>query len=1103
MSAVPFGPHALLDTLYTAAAASDAATLRDSNAQLDSWEALSTYWEALLHVAFDRGVTSGKYPAAQYEHMRRLAIIRFKNGVAKFWRPRIVNRVAVKIDPATKERLRASLMGVLHEPDRVVAVQAAVAIAKLARLDYPDEWPRLIPMLREAILSSIATMCAGDSSVNTARQTLVLLRAADVLRQCVKEFGTVRVLAGKLRMSELARLLLPELQPSFGELFYNTFPFGPHSTPDAVLRWANEPGIVERIRAAHLLFKVLHRLSLADSGVISSRIDTSQGKPNNLAYNFFVTTPSQLQVLAGLRDYVVGSEDAALGATIVPLTKYMIAYGKFHLALIAKLHNNVSFWPAWPEIAWWYWSILQRTAADGSALSVLKPEAATDADMRAAHPYKWLVIALVLLRTTLFAWKRNRPAGSAFVGMQGAQFELDATQVLLNSYLRLSQQDLQRWEESAETFAIEETQADPNMDIRPAAERLLLVLSQNCTRGARNGVDQAVLPHVSEFVYSKFEEAATMDTLSLDAVLARDALYTGLGLCRDQLDPALSEDEVGSTPHDPADMDRLTLAIRARFVPEAMYISPRVDAAWIVMRRRIAWLLWEWSEYVRSDMRQEVYATLVSLMVTEYGRTDAAVQLAATRSLSALADTVEFEPDVFEPFLGDALAHMLRLVAHGDLEEPDSIRTVAKALSVIIERVGPRIVPFTPKLVEMLPVLWEHDDPEARVKPSILEFLGKLATASSAAFANDPRLQHLHEMIVRIVHASLSPALAPLLGFDGLLLFARTVQATPNMTAPLFGALALVSPLVLQPDYAPLACHVWEGACLLAPVDALQHYGSEMYATCASVLGEKDSPVVLSPLTALHCHLRALSVADAPDAIRYFAEILHTTHLFPLLLSTLLRGEETSVIESQFVVVLCRMAFLFPLPFFLELVRGSVPTLLQVWEDKPTLQATLVGKPAGSVWDVLIPYLVRCVQSMSSVSKMKLCSLGAATILRGAGPEDIQVLANLPALVGMWTDVLGLVVENEEGDSSVYNTDPLHDRVPGNEMLDDELELGFDSYGPLEDTTPSGKRADALLSEEAARKTPLRPYLFASLNSALAAHPPGTPSGVIRSCWTC
>ncbi|WFD26954.1 hypothetical protein MNAN1_001943 [Malassezia nana] len=1024
-----FSAQALCETLTAVLLASEAQTLQHYQAQLEAWETESSYWEELLRMALDPNEAPGT-------PFRQLAMIRFKNGITKYWRTRIVNRVTVTISQASKERIRAHLLRVLDEHDHAVSVQAAVAISKLARTDYPNEWPDLIPTLQRAIESAGAAIHDAIRSGTleySASPTRVLLIAANVLRQCLKEFETVRVLSGKMRMTELARTLLPVLQPVMERLFQDTF------TAQDAFEWAEQPGVSMRVRASHLLLKVLHRLALVDSGIIASKV--SEVARPNLAFTFFACTPAQLACLLQRRTQLLGYDPSVDMA----LTKHMMAYAKLHLALVTQLHSHVATWPAWVEVVEWYWGTLQRAAqSDSVALS------RDDDETGVMYPYRLIVLSLVLLRTTLNHWKRNRPPKSCFSGAQGAVTELELTDTLLKTYLRLTPSDLERWQSEPEEFSVEESQGDALLDIRPAAEQLLLALAEHSVRP-----DARQVPSVVWHLWAQFE-ASSQWPISLEGALARDALYTALGICRDRLDSELNEDA-------PVECKYLGLAIRDRFLPEAMMEG--AGEPWVIVRRRIAWLLWEWSDYVWVSVRPAAYAALVQLLSRVPGRTDITVQLAAARTLSVLTDAVEFDADVFSTYLGDAVASLMQLLAH-DLQEVDSIRTVASTLAVVIERVGPRIQPYASALTEMLPGLWALEDPSARTKPSLLECLGKLIEACAPRMQDESLLVHLHALVAHMVNESLSPALSPLIGYDALLLWARTLQASPQLTPPLVPLVALAPSHVTQPDFGPLLCRVWEESVALAPTELLQMYGPAMYTALASVLDMPDSPVLLGPLRALDTHVRVLDAS----AMSTLASTLHTTGLGVKLFKALLR-EESFSLGCHIAMVVARLAAHLPHPYFHELVRVS-----RSQYELP--------------WPALIEKLVYYEQSMALVRPRKLFALALASILQGATEQDTEVLTCLPAILGAWTELLGEVVEDAQGHAAVYDREESPDR-PLEVGDEDDLVLGDELGGALQDDSPAAARAAAMRARDAVQMVPLRPCLANTLDTLLATHPAG------------
>lgn len=1013
-----FSAEALQQVLIAAVQPSDPAVLQRVDEQLAAWETESPFWEALVHAALAR---EAGYPST----LRQLAMIRFKNGIAKYWRPRIVNRKSVVIEHDAKERIRQRLLDVLSEPDRVVATQGALSVARIMRHDYPDEWPTIVPTLQAALESSSAALheaAAQGRLAQSTAETLVLLRAADTLRHCVKELESVRIMAGRLRMASLAECLIPVLQPVMERVFAIAF-----DTNDTAA-WAQTPGTAERLRASHLLLKSLHRLSLHEKGLISSRV---QQIDSNVAYMFFASTPRQLACVAQRRTEFVGT-----GHELLPvLTKHMMAYAKLHYAFVSSFQSHITKWPSWTEVVEWYWGVLCDAAKDGASVSLHHD----DDDDLVVYPYRWIVLSLKLLHATLDRWQRDRPAGTMFVGTSGAQFELQVVDVLLKTYLRLTPTDLERWQAHPEQFAIEEDQGDDELDIRPAAIELMRSLSRHSFRSGKGAAPE--VPTVSDYMWMQFEASAQWP-LTLDGVLAREVVYHATGLCRDQLNPLWWYDS-------DADPDvRMSGAIHDRLIPEA---AMDADAIWIIVRRRIVWLLYEWSEFVSEATRPIAYALLVQLLKQAPGYTDATIQLLAARSLAAIADTVDFERRTFLPYLQDTvvgLAHMLQ----GGIEEPDSIRSITHALCVIMDRADTDMVPYGPALVDMVPKMWARDDPQMRLKPSLLEFVSKLVEKYLPHVEAQAETQAL---VARLLRDSFEPATRSLLGHDALLLWYHTLASSYTLSAPLVELLSFAPELLGQPEYAPLMCRVWEETVLLAPEDVLYSFGMSVYGAMAQMVGHPNSPVIMEPIFAIDMHVRALPTAR----LGAMAGIMRATHLDQAILASLCRENDMYHVRQRCAILVSRMALTMPPPTFHDMVRATTR-----WPD-----------------------LCRCLISTSVMlthaRSRKLVALGLAHILRHASAEDTGLLSAVPDMIGLWTEVLGEVVEDEAGSADRYEREMSPTRAL--EIGEDGIPF-LDEYGLIETaSTPSSARTDAVRKRDPAFTVPLRAYVADTLNTVL------------------
>uniref|UniRef100_A0AAQ6ANM2 Importin-11 n=1 Tax=Amphiprion ocellaris TaxID=80972 RepID=A0AAQ6ANM2_AMPOC len=124
----------------TQATSQDTAVLKPAEEQLRQWETQPGFYSVLLNI-FNNHMLD--------VNVRWLAVLYFKNGIDRYWR-----RVAPHaLSEEEKTSLRAGLITNFNEPVNQIATQIAVLIAKVARLDCPRQWPELIPILLEALLT--------------------------------------------------------------------------------------------------------------------------------------------------------------------------------------------------------------------------------------------------------------------------------------------------------------------------------------------------------------------------------------------------------------------------------------------------------------------------------------------------------------------------------------------------------------------------------------------------------------------------------------------------------------------------------------------------------------------------------------------------------------------------------------------------------------------------------------------------------------------------------------------------------------------------------------------------------------------------------------
>ncbi|XP_055679188.1 importin-11 [Lutzomyia longipalpis] len=201
--------------------------LKPAEQKLIEWEVEPGFYSILLRICTDHTVDAT---------VRWMAAVCFKNGVNKYWRKNAPN----EIKGEEKESIKAVLITSLNEPVPQVAVQLAVIISKIARLDCPRDWPELIPTLLETVRS--------DNQLQQHRALLVLQHVIKTLSS--KRLPTDRRIFEELTDNVYSFIL--NLWDSFITLFFQSI----HDQNTAL------DVSVSYIEKALLALKILRKLTI-------------------------------------------------------------------------------------------------------------------------------------------------------------------------------------------------------------------------------------------------------------------------------------------------------------------------------------------------------------------------------------------------------------------------------------------------------------------------------------------------------------------------------------------------------------------------------------------------------------------------------------------------------------------------------------------------------------------------------------------------------------------------------------------------------------------------------------------------------------------------
>ncbi|KAF9586226.1 hypothetical protein BGW38_008319 [Lunasporangiospora selenospora] len=156
----------VLLSVLAEAASQDPERMKNAVTQLQQWEFTPQFNATLQDIFYDRTIDT---------NIRWQAIIYLKNGIDKYWRksakqapqvnfdsndcicPTFVLLDGLKLSAISQDEkaaIRSRLLTALDEEQKPLATQNAVLIAKVARIDFPLEWPELLTTMITIVRTS-------------------------------------------------------------------------------------------------------------------------------------------------------------------------------------------------------------------------------------------------------------------------------------------------------------------------------------------------------------------------------------------------------------------------------------------------------------------------------------------------------------------------------------------------------------------------------------------------------------------------------------------------------------------------------------------------------------------------------------------------------------------------------------------------------------------------------------------------------------------------------------------------------------------------------------------------------------------------------------
>ncbi|TFK43406.1 armadillo-type protein [Crucibulum laeve] len=879
----------------------------------DMLDMLGTF-DALYEIAAERTVALP---------VRQQAIIQFKNAALSHWKSRKL------LSDEHRVRIRSRCLTFLEEPDETIAECNEVIVSKIARQDYPNNWPTLINDLLGVVDSNLNKRYSSPQE--DPRDTLMLRRGLKLLNGILKEFSGMKMLSGVKVMANIVEQLRVLLSNYYSKMT-------PSFSPDIInVQNIGSPRIYDEILLTHLVYKTLTKMGIWLWNRIDKLSDEERHKNQTWISELFQASSIQLPKLVQIRKELIltliqrGSTDDFPRRSTDILSRHIRAFGKFFRRLQQLSHARFVNLPMCGDLILFYWS--QVVEATGGAT-----ENISDSN-DALYPVRFLVQGMVLFKENLAQWTPVRRDGTANKNSLSKEFVDNAVRMLVTRFMPLNPTDLGNWMADPEEWVnLEDKENDQwEFEIRPCSERVLMQLS--------NQFHTFVTPLLT----TMFNELAPQRPNDLVGVIQKEALYCAIGRCALRLKDSIPFEQW----------------LEHTLVTEARDPNP----SYPIIKRRIAWLIGKWvSESCTSPSNPKVWEVLVHLLQDRGEGTDAVVRLTAATSLRECIDTLEFVPDVFTPFLPATVSELVRLI--GEAETMESKRRVDTTLNTVIEQAGTRIIPFVPIITEPLPQIWNSAEDDWLFKASLLVTVTKLVESVKEQSTN------LGNIVVPLIRESLLPGVIVHLDEDGLGLWLTALRNTMTITS-VNGAPALydlfpqaLSLLATNLDLLGKINSIVESYLFLDALGILQAFSLELFNSYtaafksdAATLNLKDMLISLSLLLQI-----------APSSL--WGESLHTSGLFAHLLIKLIEGESDATLLTHHIF------------FFSRLVMADRQMFLQLM----SVTAAALGQKDSYLYEGLLDQWWGKFDNMSEPRHRKLVGMGIAALVSTGRTEVLQRL---------------------------------------------------------------------------------------------------------------
>lgn len=889
-----------------------------------------------------------------------------KNGIDKYWR--MSSHVKGGLKDEEKAFIRSRLFeGTVGEENHALALHNALAVAKVVRIDYQQNWPEA--------MSSLIGLLRTNRNGNQAHLHGALLLALRV----VKEMATARLRRSQTALQgitpELAYLLV-EMYSEQSTLWVNTLTGGQGD------KGAAEQAMLNSLFCARILRQLL--ITGYEAPYKDKTVQDYWGLSQTHFGQFLGYISQGSAVPTGYR-HVIGKH-------LLQFSKLHIAMSDSHPASFVSLPNSLPLLHA-------YWDLVAKFAAefdksDGARQSAGAGNEAKYENENALHE-KLALMALTLLRncvriahrpyqTFRYRTDEEKEEREHAVNMLKTEWLTDdfvtqMTNVLITQLFLFRKSDLDAWEEEPEEWEQRE-QGEGNayeFEVRPCAEKLFLDLLTS--------YKQLLIPPLLSYFQTSTAPGASIPT--------KEAVYTAMGLAAAHIVTAGGNDKQTSHGHanQLLDFDHL---LTTTLVQDAQEQGPLAK----VLRRRLAILLSSWIIVQSTETnRPVIYQLFTHFMNPNDETNDLVVRITAARQLRWVVDEMFFDVEKFLPYTGDVMPQLAELISNVDVD--DTKLAILETMRILVTRMESAAAQFGDFIMSALPQIWEGSGGEDyMIKQAVIAIFSALVMSMGAEAQ-----KYQHHMLPLLGEVARPGSDLHLSLIDEALELWNSVimQSNPPLSADLVNLIELALPLLeYQTETARSSLDIVESYIVMAPQAILEdRFRRPVLTALAPVLESQSRERVRTATGCIEYIIRAATEFGGADGISVIMQDMMETGFLQSILQSLHDAWEAhqttgpnrkvsklnTVTEGDYFAILARLALAEPNSFMMML--GSFG-------------------PVEAVWNWLSGEWFSHMSSMDDLPRQKLYLLALTRILELPDPVQTLALGKLQDYFSMWNNTI-------------------------------------------------------------------------------------------------